>query len=273
MLGSPSGVIGLALLSFHVCMAIAAPLIVPHGPTAIHPDRTFLSPGPGHPFGTDQLGRDVLSRVLMGGRAALTVSLVATGLAILAGGLAGMALGYKGGLADEAALRLVDSVQAIPGLLFYLSVVTVLGSGHAVLVVALAFTNVPGVLRVARSATLQQVEREYVAAARARGESTGAIVVREILPNVGDVLLLEFAMRASWMVLGLSALSFLGFGVGPPTPDWGSMVAENRSRLAIAPWATLFPAAAIATLVIGLNLAADALARSMGLDRAPRGTA
>lgn len=263
---SPSGTLGLALLVAHLLVALLAPVLAPYAPEAIDPDLAFTAPSLTHPAGTDQLGRDVFSRVLLGGRAALALALVSTTLAIAVGGFLGIALGYAGGLADELALRLVDAAQAIPGLLLFLSVVTVLGPQNLVLVVLLAFVNVPGILRVARAATLEQVGRDYVAAARARGESALAIVVQELYPNVRDVLLVEFAMRASWMILSLAALSFLGFGVSPPTPDWGLMVAENRSRMAVAPWATLVPAAAIATLVIGLNLAADALAKRLGLD-------
>lgn len=265
---SRSGALGVALLVIHFAIAIVAPIVAPFAPEAIDPDHAFAGPSATHLAGTDQLGRDVLSRVLLGGRAAIALAAVAASLAMVVGGFAGIALGYKGGWLDEIALRLADAVQAIPGLLLFLAVVTVLGPRTDVLVGLLVLVNLPGIVRVARAATLEQVGRDYVAAARARGESALAIVWLELLPNVRDVLLVEFAMRASWMVMSLAALSFLGFGVTPPTPDWGLMVAENRSRLSIAPWATLAPAIALSTLVIGLNLTADALGKVLGLDAA-----
>ena len=265
-----AGRLGVLLLALHLALALCGPALAPYAPEAIDPDRAFAPPSEAHPAGTDQLGRDVLSRTLLGGRTALALALTATGIAVLAGGLAGIALGLRGGLLDELALRASDALQAIPGLLLFLAVVTVTGPRNDVLVALLALVNVPGVLRVARAATLEQAGRDYVAAARARGESTRAIVLHELLPNVRDALLVEAAMRASWMLLSLASLSFLGFGVAPPTPDWGLMVAENRSRLAIAPWATLAPALAISSLVIALNLTADALAKRFGVDAVRR---
>jgi peptide/nickel transport system permease protein len=267
---SASGLFGVLLLTVHLVMAALGPSLTSHRPEAIDPEHQFAGPSSDHLAGTDQLGRDVLARTVAGGRAAVGIAAVATLIAIAIGGLAGIALGYRAGLAAELALRVADAVQAIPGLLLFLAVVTVTGPRTDVLVALLAFVNMPGVFRVARAATLEQVTRDYVTAARARGESFRWIVLHELFPNVRDVLLVELAMRASWMVLSLAALSFLGFGVSPPTPDWGLMVAENRSRLALAPLATLSPALALTTLVIGLNLTADALAKQLGVDAATR---
>jgi peptide/nickel transport system permease protein len=260
---SPAGILGLSLLLLHLLVAILAPAIVPYSPSALHADQAFQPPSQLHLFGTDQFGRDILSRVLVGGREAMVATAIATTLAIVIGGFIGIWLGYSG-FADELVMRLVDAIQAMPALLFYLAVVTVFGSGSVVLVLALAFTNLPGIIRVSRAATLELVAADYIAAARARGEGTVSIVVSELWPNVQDVLLVEAAMRASWILLAVSALSFLGIGVSPTTPAWGLMVAENRSRLALAPWASVFPAAAISSLVVGMNLTADALARALG---------
>lgn len=267
---SVSGTLGVLLLAVHLVMAVLGPRLTAHGPEAIDPAHAFASPSAEYPAGTDQLGRDVLARTAAGGRAALAIAATATLLAVAVGGLAGIALGFRGGVLAELALRVADAVQAIPGLLLFLAVVTVTGPRTDVLIALLALVNLPGVFRVARAATLEQATMDYVAAARARGETARWIVLYELFPNVRDVLLVELAMRASWMVLSLAALSFLGFGVSPPTPDWGLMVAENRSRLALAPWATLAPALALATLVIGLNLTADALAKHLGVDAATR---
>lgn len=264
---SPSAMIGLCILALHLLIAASAPLIAPRSPTAIDAAAALQGPSRQHLFGTDRFGRDVFSRVLYGGRVALVIALLAATLAVTAGGLSGILLGYVGGVVDDVAMRLVDAALSIPGLLFLLLIVTVFGGGELVLLISLAVLYAPSVVRVARGAALDYVPRDFVAAARSRGETTLAIVWHELRPNVLDVLMVEFAMRASWMVLAISALSFLGFGVNPPTPDWGLMIAENRNVLLLAPWGTLFPMLGIGSLVIGLNLAADGLAKALGLDQ------
>ena len=263
---SPSGAIGLTILVVHLVMAVISPFIVPYKPTKIDSKNLMQNPSLEHLFGTDSFGRDVLSRVLMGGRIALVITLSAGVLAITWGGLLGMVLGFLGGVIDEVVMRVVDAMLSLPSLLIYLVVVSVLGTSNTVLILMLAINNGIGIIRIARGATLDFVARDFITAARARGERTRNVVLRELLPNVLDVLLVEYAMRWSWMLLSFSSLSFLGFGVTPPTPDWGLMIAENRSRLAIAPWGSIFPMLALSTLVIGINLAADALAKAMGLD-------
>jgi len=263
---SPSGAIGLTILVVHLVMAVISPFIVPYKPTKIDSKNLMQNPSLEHLFGTDSFGRDVLSRVLMGGRIALVITLSAGVLAITWGGLLGMVLGFLGGVIDEVVMRVVDAMLSLPSLLIYLVVVSVLGTSNTVLILMLAINNGIGIIRIARGATLDFVARDFITAARARGERTRNVVLRELLPNVLDVLLVEYAMRWSWMLLSFSSLSFLGFGVTPPTPDWGLMIAENRRRLAVAPWGSIFPMLALSTLVIGINLAADALAKAMGLD-------
>jgi peptide/nickel transport system permease protein len=264
---SPSGTIGLTILVIYLVIAVISPLVVPYEPTKIDSKNLMQSPSREHPFGTDSFGRDVLSRVLMGGRVALVVTLTAGVLAITWGGLSGIALGFLGGVVDEVVMRLVDAMLSFPSLFIYLLVISALGSSNVILILVLSITNGISIIRIARGVTLGFVARDFITAARARGERTVTVVLRELLPNVLDVLLVEYAMRSSWMLLSFSSLSFLGFGVTPPTPDWGLMIAENRSRLAIAPWGSIFPMLALSTLVIGINLAADALAKAMGLDR------
>ena len=264
---SPSGMIGLTILVVHLVIAVISPFIVPYEPTKIDSQNLMQSPSWEHPFGTDSFGRDVFSRVLMGGRIALVVTLSAGVLAITWGGLLGMVLAYLGGVADEVPMRIVDALLSLPSLFIYLLVISALGTSNTILIIMLAITAGISIIRITRGATLGFVARDFITAARARGESTRNVILRELLPNVLDVLLVEGAMRWSWMLLAFSSLSFLGFGVTPPTPDWGLMIAENRRRLAIAPWASIFPMIALGTLVIGINLAADALAKAMGLDR------
>ena len=264
---SPSGMIGLTILVIHLVIAVISPSIVPYEPTNIDASSLVQGLSREHPFGTDSFGRDVLSRVLTGGRIALVITLTAGVLAITWGGLLGIVLGFLGGVIDEVVMRVVDALLSFPSLFIYLLIISVLGSSDVILILVLSITNGISIIRIARAATLGFVARDFIAAARARGERTATVVLRELLPNVFDVLLVEYAMRWSWMLLSFSSLSFLGFGVTPPTPDWGLMIAENRRRLAIAPWGSIFPMLALGTLVIGINLAADALAKAMGLDR------
>jgi peptide/nickel transport system permease protein len=259
--------IGLTILVLHVTVAILAPWIVPYSPTALDPDYLFAPPSWVHPFGTDQYGRDILTRVLLGGRLALVVAVSAAFLSVLVGGLLGIWLGYVGGWQDEVAMRLVDASLVLPDLLLILTIITVFGAGWSVILLVLVIIYVPGLIRIVRAATLDMAPREFILAARARGEPTLSIIWRELLPNVQDVLLVEFAMRVSWSVVAVSGLAFLGFGVPPTTPDWGLMIAENRQALAYAPWCTLFPVLAISSLVIGFNLATEGLAKALGIDR------
>ena len=168
-------------------------------------------------------------------------------------------------------MRIVDALLSVPSILALLVVVTVFDSGLWVIVLAVTVVYAPAVTRVVRGAARTVITQDYVTAARARGEGSLSIVFREILPNVLDVVLVEFAMRASWIVLLISTLSFLGFGANPPTPDWGLMVQENRTALTVVPMGTLAPVVALATLVIGLNLSADGLSKTLGVDRAQKG--
>ncbi|NJN19645.1 MAG: ABC transporter permease [Oscillochloris sp.] len=267
MRSSPASMLGVIILAAHLLIALAAPALVPHSPTELDPALVLAPPSWEHPFGNDRFGRDILSRVLLGGRIALAISLAGAALSVLLGGFVGVLFGYLGGFADELVMRFVDALISIPGLLLLLVIVTGLGSGYGVILLAMVLSYSPGVARVGRSAAQEFVPRDFVTAARARGESPVAIVRRELWPNVLDVLLVEFAMRASWIVLAVSGLSFLGFGVNPPTPDWGLMIAENRSMLALAPWGVIFPMLAIGSLVVALNLVADGVAKALGLDR------
>ena len=264
---SPSGMIGLTILVIHLIIAVTSPLLVPYSPTKIDSKSLTQSPSSEHLFGTDSFGRDVLTRVLLGGRIALLITLTAGALALTWGGLLGIVLGFVGGVIDEAMMRVVDALLALPSLFMYLLVISALGSSNTVLIAVLAIRSGISIVRIARSATLDFVARDFITAARARGERTWNVVLRELLPNVLDILMVQWAMRWSWMLLSFSGLSFLGFGVTPPTPDWGLMIAENRTRLRIAPWASVFPMLTLTTLVIGINLAADALAKAVGLDR------
>lgn len=267
MASRPSGAIGLALVLFHLLLALTSPWIVPFDYKEMNAIQTLASPSSVHWLGTDHLGRDVLTRVLLGGREALLVTGIATPIAMLWGGLLGVYLGLQGGWIDEIAMRLVDAFLALPGILPLLVLITVFGSGGEVLMPTLAFFFGIPVIRVARAAAHEVVARDFISAARARGHRPLDIVRRELLPNVADALLVEGAMRWSWMLLGFSALSFLGFGVAPPRPDWGLMVSDARVYMSLAPWGVIAPVVALSSLIIGINLTADALAKTLGLDQ------
>ncbi|MGP4011638.1 ABC transporter permease [Streptomyces sp. 4N124] len=268
---SRTAVIGLSIVAVHMVIALLAPLLTSYDPIANTPSEALLGPSRDHWAGTDQYGRDVLVRVLYGGRYALGVSVSATVLTVAVGTVIGCAAALRGGWFDDVLGRVLDALLSVPSILALLVVVTALGTGPAVIVLAIAVVSVPQIVRVVRGAALAVVPADYVTAARARGESTWSILRREVLPNITDVVCVEFAMRASWVVLLISSLSFLGFGADPPTPDWGLMVAENRTAITVVPMASLAPIIALATLVVGLNLVADGLSKAWGVDRIREG--
>jgi peptide/nickel transport system permease protein len=270
MASRPSGAIGLAIVLIHLFVAVCSPWLVPFDYKAISSLLILSPPDSVHWWGTDHLGRDVFTRTLLGGREAILVTLIATPLAVVWGGFVGIYLGLVGGKLDDVLMRLVDAFLALPWILKMLLMIATFGTGLGVLIPTLAFFYGIPVIRIARAAAHNVVARDFVLAARARGHGRLATIGRELLPNVLDALLVEGAMRWSWMLLAFSSLSFLGFGVSPPTPDWGLMVADSRTFLAIAPWSGLFPIAALSSLIIGINLTADALAKTLGVDRAQK---
>ncbi len=263
----PSGAIGLFLVGLHIIVAIISPAIVPYDFKALDSSLILAPPDADHWLGTDALGRDVFTRLLLGGREALLVCALAIPLTMIWGGLMGVYLGLRGGWVDEVAMRLVDAFLALPGILPLMVFVVIFGAGNEVLIPTLAFFFGIPVIRVARGATHDVVARDYVLAARARGHSRLSIMRRELLPNTLDTLMVEGAMRLSWMLLTFSSLSFLGFGVAPPTPDWGQSISEARVYMSLAPWGVLGPMIALSSLIIGVNLTADALAKTLGIDR------
>ncbi|MFK0692884.1 ABC transporter permease [Mesorhizobium sp. IMUNJ 23033] len=267
ILARPSGAIGAAIVVLQLLMALSAPWLATHDPTFQNPAASLQAPGGDYVLGTDQLGRDVLSRTLMGGRAAIAITGLATLLAVLGGGALGITIGFLGGRIEESAMWLIDACLALPWLLFLLLAASASDGSLLVLIPLLAFFHGIPLARVVRAATLSVVAQDYVTAARARGHHPLAIVWHDLLPNIRDVLLVEGAMRWSWMLLVFSSLSFLGFGVTPPTPDWGAMIAEARGYLGITPWVVLWPCLALSSLVIGINLLGDALGKALGLDR------
>ncbi len=265
--------IGGLIIAVHILVAIVAGLLTSYDPVANDAGVALQGPSGAHWLGTDLYGRDVLARTMFGGRYALQVTFIATAIAVSIGSVLGVLVAYLDNWVDDLVMRIMDAILSVPSLLALLVVVSVFGAGMWVIILAVTIVYVPAITRVVRGAGRGVATLDYVTAARARGEGAMSIVRREILPNVLDTVLVEFAMRASWVVLLISSLSFLGFGANPPTPDWGLMVSENRTALTVVPWATLAPILALATFVIGMNLAADGLSKAFGIDRQRAGVA
>jgi len=270
LVSRPSGMIGLSLVVCHVILAIISPLIVPFDYKLQNSALMLSQPSSMHWLGADHLGRDVFSRTLMGGREALLVTGVATPLAVVWGGFIGILFGLVGGRLDEVLMRVVDAFLSLPWILKMLVLIVTFGTGIEVLIPNLAFFYGIPVIRIARAATHDVIARDFVWAAKARGHGRISIIWRELLPNVLDTLMVEGAMRWSWMLLAFSSLSFLGFGVSPPTPDWGLMISDARGFMSFAPWGVIGPVIALSSLIIGINLTADALAKALGIDRAQK---
>jgi peptide/nickel transport system permease protein len=220
-----------------------------------------LLPSGAHLLGTDYLGRDVLSRFLDGGMSVIVLPLVAVALALAIGSAVGLVSGYVGGMLDAIVVRVVDVLLSIPNFLVVIVIIAGFGTGEQVVVLAVAFVYAPSISRVIRAATQAVAPREFVLAAKARGDSLSWIVFREIAPNIVPTLLVEIAVRLTFGILFIASLSFLGLGVQPPSPNWGVMVAENSDLLSTQPYSVLVPAGAIAVLAISINLLADAMTR------------
>ena len=270
MASRPSGIIGIIILVFHILLAILSPYFAPYDFKAINPSLMLQAPSPEHWFGTDSLGRDVFTRTILGGRTALTVTFFGSLIALMWGGLLGIFCGLVGGKIDDFVMRIVDAFLAIPWILAMLLIVSLLGTSIEVLIPALGFFYGKGIVRVARAATHDVIAKDFIVSARARGHSNMSIIWNEIIPNVRDAILVEGAMRWSWMLLGFSSLSFLGFGVSPPTPDWGLMISNARGLMSFAYWSVIAPIFGLSSLIIGINLTADAFAKALGIDRSTK---
>jgi peptide/nickel transport system permease protein len=256
---TPQGAAGLAILGLLSLVCVFGTAVAPIDPEKIDFLGRFKPPGEQFWLGGDQLGRDVLSRILIGARTTLPMALVATLLGTLTGATIGTVSAYLGGWADEIIMRTVDAVLAVPGLLLALLIVSTLGKGslNAMIAIAIAFT--PGMARVTRSVALAVRQQDYVAAAIARGESGRWIVFREMLPNVVAPVVVETTIRVAFAVMLFATLSFLGLGAQPPAPEWGLMISEARGFLHQAPWLIVGPGVAIALTAIGFNLLGDGL--------------
>lgn len=260
--------VGAIILVVQILVAATGPFWIPYGPAQLRSGVPLSGMSWAHPFGVDQLGRDVFSRAIYGAHIDILLALSGTLLGVVIGAVLGLLSGYLRGISDEILQRLNETLISIPFLVLALIVIAAAGPGWAgspflvIFVVALIYA--PRVSRMARSAAIEISLRDFVTVARLRGESPWSVMRHELLPNATGVLLVEFALRAGYAPILIGSLGFLGFGMRPPTPEWGLMMSENRNLLIASPMTVLGPGLMLALLVVGLNLFTEGLARILG---------
>jgi peptide/nickel transport system permease protein len=259
LLRTPSAVVGLIVVAFWVVCALFWPLFAPYDPYAQDYSALLAKPSPAHLFGTDQYGRDVLSRVLAGSREVLTIAPAATLIGLAGGILVGLVSAYYRGWLDEIVMRVMDAIMAFPIVVLALLILAMLGTSTSNVLLVIGFTYIPLTGRVVRAAALTVRDLDYVAAARLRGARGIDIMLTEILPNIAGPIIVEGTVRVGYAIFAAASLSFLGLGMQPPSPDWGAMVNDTHIFLRSDPWIVLAPTLAIASLVVAINLVADGL--------------
>jgi len=270
---SKIAIVGLAIVLFWVIVAVFAPLFTQYTPLEQDWKAPNQGPSSAHILGTDELGRDLWSRMIYGARVILVqmpitenfwvpggTALWGVIIALMVGMTLGLLGGYYGGWIDEIIMRLLDAMMAVPIILLYMIIMAALGASAINVVIAITIVGTPGIARLVRSLTLDIRTREYIRAAETRGENPWHIMFVEILPNARGPIIIDAMLRVGYAIFAMGTLGFLGLGIPPPSPDWGSMVAKGREFILTgSPWATLWPCIAIASLVVGLNLLADGL--------------
>jgi len=252
--------VGVLLVALLFLIALLSPVISPHDPLATDPDNSYLRPlSPGHLLGSDELGRDLLSRVLWGARVSLPVAFVAVAVGLVAGGLIGLTSGYAGGLVDLLLMRLMDALLAFPGLILAIAIVAALGPGLRNAMIAIGIVAVPVYARLVRAVVLQLKEMEFVVATRSLGANPARLIVAHFIPNLLNPIIVQVSLSAGFAMLAEATLSFLGLGAQLPTPDWGQMISSGASFLTNDPWLAIVPGAAISITVYSFNLLGDSL--------------
>jgi peptide/nickel transport system permease protein len=260
LLRSPSFLVGAAVILFWLLCAILGDRITPFDPRFDQTEDLSAAPSAEHFFGTDRLGRDVFSRVLAGSRDVLLIAPAAVLLATIIGTTLGLLTGYLRGIADDTISRVIDAVLAIPLIVLAVTVIAALGSRSTwavIVVIAIVFS--PIIARTVRAAVLGEAQLDYVEAARLRGERAPYVMFSEVLPNVMPPIIVEATIRLGYAIFAVATLTFIGFGLQPPSPDWAVQIADNYSYLALEWWTVLFPALAIASLVVAVNLVSDSI--------------
>lgn len=252
-------IIGMVILGLFVFCALFAPWIAPYDPIAQDVTRRREPPSWEHPFGLDEVGRDLLSRVIYGARVSLYVGVASVSLAIIAGTLIGAVSGYAGGWIDNLVMRIMDIMLAFPSLLLAIAIVAILGPGLLNMLYAIAFVSIPAYARIVRASVLAAKEMDYTLAARAIGCSSSRILFRHIMPNCLTPIIVQGTLGIATAILDAAGLSFLGLGAQPPTPEWGAMLGQGRGSVFTAPHVVIFPGLAIMLSVLGFNLLGDGL--------------
>jgi peptide/nickel transport system permease protein len=259
ILADPPSALGVGLFLLIVAVALFAPTIAPYDPSAVHVRDRLQLPSSGYLLGTDELGRDVLSRIMFGSRISLLVGVIAVGIAATAGILLGLASAFYGGIVDSLVMRALDGVLAFPAIILALAIITALGPSAGNAMIAIGIVSIPTFARITRGNVLSLKEKEFVEAARACGATSPYLMLRVLLPNCLSPLLVQASVAFANAILTEAALSFLGLGVQPPTPSWGSMLDTGRKYLTQTPWYSFSAGAAIFVAVLSLNLLGDGL--------------
>lgn len=257
---SPKGLIGFSILLLWILISFCAPLVAPFDFSELNVENILVSPNSTYLFGTDHLGRDIFSRIIYGSRSILLIGLMTSILATSLGTIIGFLSAYFGGWLDEIIMRFMDILMSIPALLLamvFLGIFQDAGMFALTTIIAIVFT--PRTARVARAAFLEWKGMEFVQAAKISGDTISYIIFREIMPNTFGSIIVEGTARFAYTIMTVASLGFLGIGLQPPTPDWGMVIAENKTNMSVAPWTVLFPSLAIGSLVLGISLAADFL--------------
>ena len=252
--------IAFAFVALLFLVALLAPFISPHDPIAVTANDAYLRPlSPGHILGTDELGRDLLSRVLWGARVSLPVAFVAVAVGLFAGGLIGLASGYWGGIIDLLLMRLIDALLAFPGLILAIAIVAALGPGLRNAMIAIGIVAIPVYARLVRALVLQLKQMEFITATRSLGATAPRLILRHLIPNLLNPIIVQITLSAGFAILAEATLSFLGLGAQIPTPDWGQMINSGATFLANDPWLAIVPGAAISVTVFSFNFLGDSL--------------
>ena len=263
LLRSPPFLVGCALVGWWVVCAFLGEQIAPQNPQAPDVLDKLAAPSGEHPLGTDRLGRDVLSRTIVGAESVLIIAPLATLLGTVLGTAIGLVTGYFRGLVDDVFMRIVDAFLALPVIIIALVAIAALGPGQVTLILVIGFIFTLIIAKTVRAAVLGEAQLEYVEAARLRNERAPYVMFAEILPNVMGPIIVEFTVRLGYAIFTIATLSFLGFGADPSIPDWGQDISQHYTFISAGDWWTvLFPSLAIATLIVGINLIADAIAQT-----------
>ena len=258
--GHPRVILAGSLVLLLFLIALLAPFISPHDPIAVNADNAYLPPlSPSHLLGTDELGRDLFSRVLWGARVSLPVAFVAVAVGLVAGGVIGLISGYFGGVFDLLLMRLIDALLAFPALILAIAIVAALGPDLRNAMIAIGIVAIPVYARLVRALVLQLRQMEFVAATRSLGATPMRIILRHLIPNLLNPVIVQVSLSAGFAILAEATLSFLGLGAQVPTPDWGQMINTGATFLANDPWLAIVPGAAISVTVFSFNLLGDSL--------------